>query len=45
MFTEKGQGVVEFAIILVIVLIIVLAILVFIGPQVGNVFSETGMSL
>lgn len=37
---EKGQGLVEYALILVLVAIVVLVILVLLGPTVGNVFSN-----
>ena len=37
---EKGQGLVEYALILVLVAIIVIAILAILGPQIGNVFSR-----
>jgi pilus assembly protein Flp/PilA len=37
---EKGQGLVEYALILMLVAIIVIAILVLLGPVVGNVFSR-----
>jgi pilus assembly protein Flp/PilA len=37
---EKGQGLVEYALILVLVAIVVIAILLLLGPTVGNVFSE-----
>lgn len=37
---EKGQGLVEYALILVLVAIVVLAILLILGPVVGNVFSN-----
>ena len=36
---EKGQGLVEYALILVLVAIVVIAILVILGPVIGNVFS------
>jgi pilus assembly protein Flp/PilA len=36
---EEGQGLVEYALILVLVAIVVIAILVLVGPAVGNVFS------
>jgi pilus assembly protein Flp/PilA len=36
---EKGQGLVEYALILVLVAIVVIAILLLLGPAVGNVFS------
>ena len=36
---EEGQGLVEYALILVLVSIVVIAILLLLGPAVGNVFS------
>jgi pilus assembly protein Flp/PilA len=37
---EKGQGLVEYALILVLVAIVVIVILVILGPAVANVFSN-----
>jgi len=37
---EDGQGLVEYALILVLVSIVVIAILLILGPVVGNVFSN-----
>ena len=37
---EEGQGLVEYALILVLVAIVVIAILLLLGPIVGNVFSN-----
>lgn len=37
---EEGQGLVEYALILVLVAIVVIAILALLGPQIGNVFSR-----
>ncbi len=37
---EDGQGLVEYALILVLVAIIVIAVLILLGPQIGNVFSR-----
>ncbi len=37
---EKGQGLVEYALILVLVAVVVIAILLFLGPAVGEVFSQ-----
>ena len=37
---EKGQGLVEYALILMLVAIVVIAILLIFGPVVGNVFSK-----
>ena len=36
---EKGQGLVEYALILVLVAVVVLVILALLGPAIGNVFS------
>lgn len=36
---EKGQGLVEYALILVLIAVVVIAILVLLGPVIGNVFS------
>jgi len=36
----KGQGLVEYALILVLLLIVVIAVLMILGPAIGNVFSE-----
>lgn len=37
---EEGQGLVEYALILVLVAIVVIAILTLLGPQVANIFSK-----
>ena len=37
---EEGQGLVEYALILVLIAIVVIAVLVLIGPEVGNIFSD-----
>ena len=37
---EEGQGLVEYALILVLVAIVVIAILLLLGPAIGDVFSE-----
>jgi pilus assembly protein Flp/PilA len=37
---QEGQGLVEYALILVLVAIVVIAILLLLGPVVGNVFSS-----
>ncbi len=42
---EKGQGLVEYALILVLVAIVVIAALMVLGPLVGNVFSKINSSL
>ncbi len=42
---EKGQGLVEYALILVLVAIVVIAALMILGPIIGNVFSDINNSL
>ena len=42
---EKGQGLVEYAFILVLVAIVVIAALLILGPAVGNTFSKINSSL
>ena len=37
---ESGQGLVEYALIIVMVAIIVLVILALLGPAIGNIFSN-----
>ena len=41
---EKGQGLVEYALILVLVAIVVIASLMLLGPIVANVFSTLNNS-
>ena len=42
---EKGQGLVEYALILVLVAIVVIAALMVLGPIIGNSFSTINNSL
>ena len=42
---EKGQGLVEYALILVLVAIVVIAVLMLLGPIIGGVFSSINSSL
>ncbi len=42
---EKGQGLVEYALILVLVAIVVFAALMILGPIIGNTFSTINASL
>jgi pilus assembly protein Flp/PilA len=42
---ENGQGLVEYALILVLVAIVVIAALMVLGPVVGNMFSKINSSL
>jgi pilus assembly protein Flp/PilA len=43
--TQKGQGLVEYALILVLVAIVVFAVLMLLGPTIGNTFSMINNSL
>lgn len=38
--TEQGQGLVEYAMIIVLVAIVVLMLILIFGPAVGNVYSN-----
>jgi pilus assembly protein Flp/PilA len=42
---ERGQGLVEYAIILVFVAIVVIALVRMLGPKIGNIFSTVNSSL
>ena len=42
---EEGQGLVEYALILVLVAIVVIAVMLLLGPVVGNVFSNVVANL
>jgi pilus assembly protein Flp/PilA len=42
---ERGQGLVEYALILVLVAIVVIAALMILGPIIGNTFSTINQSL
>ena len=42
---ENGQGLAEYALILVLVVIVVFAVLVVLGPTIGNAFSSINKSL
>ncbi len=37
---QKGQGLVEYSLIIALVAIVVIAILVLMGPQIGQIFSK-----
>ena len=37
---QNGQGLVEYALLLVMVALVVLAMLIIMGPAIGNVFSN-----
>jgi pilus assembly protein Flp/PilA len=42
---EQGQGLVEYAIILVLVALVVIAVVRMLGPKIGNTFSSINSSL
>ncbi len=37
---ERGQGLVEYSLILILVAVVVVLIVVVLGPQIGNLFSR-----
>ncbi|NOY98609.1 MAG: pilus assembly protein [Chloroflexi bacterium] len=42
---EKGQGLVEYALILVMIAIVVFVVLALLGPQVGNLFTDVNSEI
>ena len=42
---ERGQGLIEYALILVLVAIVVFVVLTLLGPTIGNTFSSINKSL
>jgi pilus assembly protein Flp/PilA len=42
---EKGQGLVEYAIILALVALVVISIVRLLGPRIGNTFSTISSSI
>jgi len=40
LYKERGQGLVEYALILVLVAIVVIAVLLMLGPSIGNIFTQ-----
>lgn len=42
---QKGQGLVEYALILVLVAIVVIAVLTLLGPLIANVFTKVNTAL
>ncbi len=37
---QRGQGLVEYALIIVLVVLVVIVVLAFLGPQIGLIFSR-----
>lgn len=42
---EKGQGLVEYAIILALIALVVIAVMRILGPKIGNTFSSISSSI
>ena len=42
---EKGQGIVEYALIIVMIVLLVFAVILLLGPTISNVFSSINSSL
>lgn len=42
---ERGQGLVEYALILVLVAVVVIAVLLILGPIIGNVFTKINSNM
>lgn len=43
--SEKGQGVVEYGLLILLASIIVIAVLVLLGPQTGSIFSVVSSAI
>ena len=43
--SERGQGLIEYALILVLVAVLVIAVLLILGPVIGNVFTKLNSQL
>jgi pilus assembly protein Flp/PilA len=43
--SERGQGLIEYALILVLVAVVVIAVLLILGPVIGNVFTKLNSQL
>lgn len=43
--SQRGQGLVEYAIILMLVAIVVIAVLTLLGPAIGNMFSKLNANI
>jgi pilus assembly protein Flp/PilA len=42
---EKGQGLIEYAFILILIAVVVIAVLLILGPMIGNVFTHINSNL
>lgn len=45
LMNNKGQGLVEYALILVLVAVVVVAVLLILGPLIGNIFTQINSTL
>ena len=43
--TERAQGLVEYAIIIMLVAIVIIVVLTLLGPLIGNMYSEVNSSI
>lgn len=43
--SEKGQGLIEYGLILVLVSVVVILVLTILGPIIGNIFTKINSSL
>ncbi len=37
---EEGQGLIEYALVLVLIAVVIIVILALVGPQIGNLYSQ-----
>jgi pilus assembly protein Flp/PilA len=44
-FREQGQGLVEYAFLLILIALVVITVLLILGPLIGNVFSKLNSTL
>ena len=42
---ERGQGIVEYALIIVLIAAVVILAISFMSPEIGNAFSEVGSAM
>jgi len=42
---QEGQGLMEYALVLVFVAVVIVAILTILGPQIGNMYSRVTVAL
>lgn len=42
---EKGQGLIEYALILVLIAVVVIVVLRLLGPQIGGIFSNINSTI